>query len=103
MFFGYKLNETSSPIYSHLLRWNNTSRINNYLSDGYKEETKNYDVISIIEEQLKDKLEAAGIEHVALVEAAGPGFLNFRFKEEIINNSEFLKRRKVDLCQCIFM
>ena len=38
MFFGYKLNETSSPIYSHLLRWNNTSRINNYLSKDYKEE-----------------------------------------------------------------
>ena len=30
MFFGYKLSETESPIYSHLLRWNNTSRINNY-------------------------------------------------------------------------
>ena len=38
LFFGYKLNETKSPIYSHLLRWNNTSRINNYLSAEYKEE-----------------------------------------------------------------
>ncbi len=57
MFFGYKLNETSSPIYSHLLRWNNTSRINNYLSKDYKESINGYDAISIIEDQLKDKLE----------------------------------------------
>jgi asparagine synthase (glutamine-hydrolysing) len=56
MFFGYKLNETSSPIYSHLLRWNNTSRINNYLSKDYKESIGDYDPISIIENQLKDKL-----------------------------------------------
>ena len=57
MFFGYKLNETSSPIYSHLLRWNNTSRINNYLSKDYKELLNGYDAISKIEEQLDDKLE----------------------------------------------
>lgn len=57
MFFGYKLNETTSPIYSHLLRWHNTSRINNYLSKDYKESIDGYDAISIIEKQLEDKLE----------------------------------------------
>lgn len=57
MFFGYKLSETNSPIYSHLLRWNNTSRINNYLSKEYKEVIKNYNPISEIESQLKEKLE----------------------------------------------
>ncbi len=57
MFFGYKLSETSSPIYSHLLRWNNTSRINNYLSKGYKEVIENYNPVSEIEKQLEDKLE----------------------------------------------
>ena len=56
MFFGYKLNETSSPIYSHLLRWNNTSRINNYLSKDYKESIGDFDAISIVEKQLEDKL-----------------------------------------------
>ncbi|WP_405570599.1 asparagine synthase (glutamine-hydrolyzing) [Winogradskyella sp. Asnod2-B02-A] len=56
LFFGYKLSETSSPIYSHLLRWNNTSRINNYLSKAYKEAISNYNPISKIEEQLKDQL-----------------------------------------------
>jgi len=57
MFFGYKLNETTSPIYSHLLRWHNTSRINNYLSKTYQDKVKTHDAISIIVAQLKDKLE----------------------------------------------
>lgn len=57
MFFGYKLNETTSPIYSHLLRWNNTSRINNYLSKEYKNSINGHDVISVIEAQLDDKLD----------------------------------------------
>lgn len=56
MFFGYKLNETSSPIYSHLLRWNNTSRINNYLSTEYKEAIRNYNPVTLLEKQLEDKL-----------------------------------------------
>jgi asparagine synthase (glutamine-hydrolysing) len=34
MFFGYKLQETGSPVYSHLIRWNNTSRIEHYLSSA---------------------------------------------------------------------
>ncbi|WP_158848228.1 asparagine synthase (glutamine-hydrolyzing) [Algibacter sp. L1A34] len=55
MFFGYKLNETESPIYSHVLRWNNTSRINNYLSKDYKEIIKNHNPISEIEKQLQDR------------------------------------------------
>lgn len=33
MFFGYKLNETESPLYSHLLRWENTRRLKSFLSD----------------------------------------------------------------------
>ena len=33
MFFGYKLTETENPFYSHLLRWNNTSRLKSFLSD----------------------------------------------------------------------
>lgn len=35
MFFGYKLNETEDPLYSHLLRWHNTSRIKSFFSEGY--------------------------------------------------------------------
>lgn len=57
LFFGYKLNETESPIYSHLLRWNNTSRINNYFSDDYKEAIGNYNPVSEFKKQLENKLE----------------------------------------------
>jgi len=32
MFFGYRLMDTSSPFYSHLIRWNNTSKIKHYLA-----------------------------------------------------------------------
>lgn len=35
MFFGYKLTDTENPLYSHLLRWNNTSRINSFLSEEF--------------------------------------------------------------------
>lgn len=62
MFFGYKLNETSSPIYSHLLRWHNTSRINNYLSDNFKGRIGNYNPIKEIEKQLDAKL--AGYDYL---------------------------------------
>ena len=43
MFFGYRLQDTESPYYSHLLRWNNTSRIIGYLSNGYKSDLKAYE------------------------------------------------------------
>ncbi len=56
MFFGYKLKETESPIYSHILRWHNTSRIKNYLSANYKETISNYNPIVEIEKQLETKL-----------------------------------------------
>jgi len=35
MFFGYKLTETNDPFYSHLLRWNNTSRIKSFFSENF--------------------------------------------------------------------
>ena len=35
MFFGYKLNKTDDPLYSHLLRWHNTSRIKIFFSDDF--------------------------------------------------------------------
>lgn len=43
MFFGYKLDETANPFYSHLLRWHNTSRIQNYFSNDIRSEIENYD------------------------------------------------------------
>ncbi|QBA63879.1 asparagine synthase (glutamine-hydrolyzing) [Muriicola soli] len=57
MFFGYKLAETKHPLYSHLLRWNNTSRIKNYLSDTYKNALKEYNSLSEVELAYNGKLE----------------------------------------------
>lgn len=56
MFFGYRLNETASPVYSHILRWNNTSRINNFLSKKYKDSNGSYNPIEELEIQLEGKL-----------------------------------------------
>lgn len=33
MFFGFQLTETNDPLYSHILRWHNTSRIKSFFSD----------------------------------------------------------------------
>jgi len=53
MFFGYKLNETDNPFYSHLLRWNNTSRIMNYFSEDLKSEISDYNPLQEVENNLK--------------------------------------------------
>lgn len=36
MFFGYKLDEVSNPLYSHLIRWNNSNHIKKHLSNDLK-------------------------------------------------------------------
>ncbi|NOZ48407.1 MAG: asparagine synthase (glutamine-hydrolyzing) [Chlorobi bacterium] len=61
LFFGYKLEETNSPIYSHLLRWNNTSRIVRYLSKDYKKRLDNYKPIEELEKVLEKKLEGINL------------------------------------------
>jgi len=43
LFFGYKLENTDSPIYSHLLRWNNTSNILNHLDKRIKDQLSGFD------------------------------------------------------------
>ena len=45
-FYGYKLSETSSPVYSHLLRWHNTSRLQSYFSRDVRSELTGYDPVS---------------------------------------------------------
>jgi len=48
MFFGYRLQDTDSPYYSHLLRWNNTSRILGYLNSDYKSQLGSYDPLETL-------------------------------------------------------
>ncbi|MBN2486817.1 MAG: asparagine synthase (glutamine-hydrolyzing) [Bacteroidales bacterium] len=43
MFFGYKLEDTANPLYSHLLRWNNSGHISKYLSGQYSLSGNGYD------------------------------------------------------------
>jgi asparagine synthase (glutamine-hydrolysing) len=44
-FYGYKLEETNSPYYSHLLRWKNTSNIMNYFTEDIQSSLSGYDPI----------------------------------------------------------
>lgn len=60
LFYGYKLEETNSPVFSHLLRWNNTSRIKNYLSGEMKDAIADYDPVGEIEGKVMDKF--AGVD-----------------------------------------
>ncbi len=52
MFFGYKLEDTSNPLYSHLLRWNNSNHIKKHFSDHIKSSVNGYDPL----EDLSGKL-----------------------------------------------
>ena len=52
MFFGYKLEDTDNPFYSHLLRWNNSNHIKKHFSDSIRETIEGYDPLSDLEERL---------------------------------------------------
>jgi asparagine synthase (glutamine-hydrolysing) len=54
LFYGYKLNETDSPYYSHLLRWHNTSGITNYFSDDVRSTLWGYDYVNDLNPWLPD-------------------------------------------------
>ncbi|MCW3786225.1 asparagine synthase (glutamine-hydrolyzing) [Plebeiibacterium sediminum] len=56
LFFGYKLLETDSPIYSHLLRWNNTSRIANHFSEDLRKTLNGKDIVRKYEESVIEKI-----------------------------------------------
>ena len=56
MFFGYKLDETDSPIYSHLLRWKNSSNITNHLSKEIQEQLNTFNPYAELLSTLNSKL-----------------------------------------------
>jgi asparagine synthase (glutamine-hydrolysing) len=45
MFFGYRLEDTGNPLYSHLLRWNNSNHIKKHFSASIKASVNGYDPI----------------------------------------------------------
>jgi asparagine synthase (glutamine-hydrolysing) len=52
MFYGYKLEDTENPFYSHLLRWNNANHILKHFSDNIKSEINGYSVLEDLEKKL---------------------------------------------------
>lgn len=42
-FYGYQLQDTASPFYSHILRWRNTSNLQNYFSEELRSNLNGYD------------------------------------------------------------
>jgi asparagine synthase (glutamine-hydrolysing) len=57
MFFGFKLTETDSPIYSHLLRWNNSSNIKKHLNKRIQDKLTNFDPYSNLFSNLNGQIE----------------------------------------------
>jgi asparagine synthase (glutamine-hydrolysing) len=57
MFFKYKLEETNSPIYSHLLRWRNTANIQKHFSNEMNDRLKDYDPVELYEEKIRSGFE----------------------------------------------
>ncbi len=58
MFFGYKLECTDSPVYSHLLRWRNTGIIQRHFNSDLINELKDYDPVEQYTEQVKEELDS---------------------------------------------
>lgn len=48
MFFGYMLEDTGNPLYSHLLRWNNSNHIKKHFSDNIKASVDGYDPLATL-------------------------------------------------------
>lgn len=53
-FYGYRLTDTDSPFYSHLLRWHNTSRLNRFLSGDFRAELTGYDPVQELLETIPE-------------------------------------------------
>jgi asparagine synthase (glutamine-hydrolysing) len=58
VFYGYKLEDTDNPFYSHLLRWNNSNHIKKHFSENTKEVLKDYSVLSDLEKRLPENFDS---------------------------------------------
>jgi asparagine synthase (glutamine-hydrolysing) len=52
MFYGYKMEDTGNPFYSHLLRWNNSNHIKKHFDENVKSELAGYSMFNDLEERL---------------------------------------------------
>src|SRR5450759_2015724 len=51
-FYGYQLQDTDSPFYSHILRWRNTSNIQNFFSEELKSGINGFDLFEDVSRML---------------------------------------------------
>ena len=58
LFFGYKLKEVDSPVYSHLLRWNNGNKLRQFFRSEFKEPIGDYDPVKAYESTAGESLES---------------------------------------------
>lgn len=63
LFFGYHLEATDSPVYSHLLRWHNTSNIQHHFKPELTELLKDYHPVEHYTERIRREVE--GISSLA--------------------------------------
>jgi asparagine synthase (glutamine-hydrolysing) len=63
MFFGYQLEATDSPVYSHLLRWQNTSNIQKHFTTELNDYLEDYDPVDQYAEMIRPEVE--GISSLA--------------------------------------
>ncbi len=54
MFFGYRLQDVDNPLYSHLLRWNNSGHIAKHLSNSFREISGDYEPLSDVNRMLPE-------------------------------------------------
>lgn len=57
MFFGYRLEATDSPVYSHLLRWQNTSNIQNHFTAELNNHLEDYHPVERYAERIRKEVE----------------------------------------------
>ncbi len=57
MFFGYQLEATDSPVYSHLLRWQNTANMQKHFTAELIEYLKDYHPVEQFAERIKPEVE----------------------------------------------
>lgn len=60
MFYGYKLEDTGNPFYSHLLRWNNANHIKKHFSAAIRSELDGYSPLENLEEKLPEGFDRWG-------------------------------------------
>ena len=61
MFYGFKLEDTNNPFYSHLLRWNNSNHIKKHFSEQLKSELATYSPLEDLEERLPEGFDRLGL------------------------------------------